>query len=146
MSLQIVFTRTALGLGDLTITSNPFGASFWLPEDGFAEPEFTQRDTVADSSAHVAGALATQSVTDEGTFACLIYVAGADEAGLKANKRALEATVRQFRFTTSLTIVGAADTYNSRAGAISWGEVDSGMTRALMAKAVVTIPVQPLGV
>jgi len=146
MSLQVVFTRTALGFGDLVIGSSPIGAAFWLPEDGFTEPEFDQRDTMADPSNHVPGALATQSVTNEGTFACLIYVAGADEAALKANKRALEATVRQFRFSTTLTIVGAPDTYASRAGKISWGDVDSGMTRALMARAVVTIPVQPLGV
>ena len=144
----VSFSRDLLpgSLGALTIDSDPIGADFWLPEDGFNEPEFDNRDTVADVSAHVPGSLTTQSVLDEGTWAALIYTQAADEDALKANKRMLEATVRQFRFTTTLTIVGAPDVYRSRAGRISWGELDSGMTKALMARAVVTIPVQPLEV
>lgn len=146
MTRQIVFTRDRIpgSLGDLTIGAVPHGGAFWLPEDGFTEPEYSQRDTMADSSPHARGAVATQSVTDEGTFECLIYTGAVDGATLKANKRMLEATIRQFRFTTTLTIVGDPDAYASRAGHISWGEVDSGMVAQLMARAVVTIPVQPI--
>lgn len=146
MSRGVIFSRTSLALPDLVVGTNPLGSDFWLPEDGFNEPEFSQRTTYADPAPGLHGQLATQSATDVGSFAALIYTQAADEAALKANKRALEAAVRQFRYTLGLTIVGPTDSYQALAGQVSWGEVDSGMVRQLMARAVVTVPVQPLEV
>lgn len=140
----VTFTRTELALAVLTITNDPT-QPYHLPEEGFSEPEFDNRQTFADESPHVGGALLTQSVVGLGTLALTIYTHAADAATLKAQKRALEACVRQFSYTAALTIVGDPDTYTCLPGRISWGEVDSGMVAALMARAVVTIPVQPLG-
>lgn len=143
-SPSITIGRDRLSLSALVI-SNPFESDFWIPEDGLFEPEFAQRDSLADESAFTPGMLPTHSVTDEGTLQSEVYVKGANELVLQANKRALEAAVRQFRFPVTVEAVGAPDTYNARAGRLSWGAFDSGMGSALMARAAVTIPVQPLG-
>lgn len=141
---SITINRDRLELPVLVI-SNPFESDFWIPEEGLIEPEFAQRDALADESAFTPGRLGTNSVTDEGTLQSEVYVKGIDEVTLKANKRGLEAAVRQFRFPVTVEAIGAPDTYNARAGRLSWGTFDSGMGSALLARAAVTIPVQPLG-
>lgn len=148
MTLAASFARPLVGDGTLpalTVGSYPTVGGYWFPEDGTSEPEFDQRTAFADDSPHVAGSLATQSVTGLGTWAGTVYTLAASEGDLKAQKRALEACVRQFSYVMSLTIVGSPDDYTCLAGRISWGEYDSGMAHDLIARAVITIPVQPLG-
>lgn len=143
---SVTFSR-ALVAGspaDLVITSTPGGA-YWIPEDSIIEPEFDVRTTFADDSPDVPGQLATQSVLALGSLGLTIYTAAADDATLKAQKRALEATVWQFNYTTTLDLFGTADAYVSLPGRISWGTLDSGMAAARLARCVITIPVQPLG-
>lgn len=142
--IAVTFSRTSLSLPDLTITGD-FSQPYWIPSDGFAEPEFDTRMTFADDSAHVPGKLSTQAVDDLGTLALTVYTKAADGATLKAQKRALEACVKQFRYTAALTIVGAPDTYTCLRGKLSWGSATADMVAALMARCVITIPVQPLG-
>ena len=143
MSLTVSIDRSSLTLAALVISNTP--GAYWLPEDGFTEPEFDQRQTFASDSPDTAGSLLIQSVQGVGSFGCTVYTQASTAAALKAQKRALEAAVYQFSYTLSLTIVGAPDTYAAMPGRVSWGEVDSGMVGALLARAAVTIPVQPLG-
>lgn len=142
---SIVFTR-ALVAGspaDLTITPTPGGA-YWIAEDGITEPEIEYRITYAEDSPHVAGSLATQAVRALATLGLTIYTAAPDGVTLKAQKRALEAVVSQFTYTATLTTVGGADAYTCLPGRLSWGTWDSGLESGLIAKAALTIPVQPL--
>ena len=132
---SVTFTR-ALVTGspaDLTISNVPHGNPYWLDEDGVIEPEIEHRTAFADESAHVSGSLGLT-----------VYTLAADEATLKAQKRALEAVVSQFTYTATLTTVGGPDAYTCLPGRLSWGTLDSGMVKARLAKAVITIPVQPL--
>ena len=139
---EVSIDRSGLSLAALVAGSEFDSGDYWL--DSLVEPEFDQRTSLADESGHVAGGLPTQSVQGLGSWQAVIYAQGADAATLKANKRALEAAVRQFRYTATLTIVGAADTYTCFAGRVSWGTVDSGMVRGLIARAAVTVPCLPL--
>lgn len=128
----------------ITITDNPHGTAYWLDEDGIIEPEVEHRVSFADDSPHVGGSLATQSVRAMAALGLTVYTQASDGATLKAQKRALEAILSQFTYTAALTITGDPDTYTCLPARVSWGTVDSGMVRRLIAKAVVTIPVQPL--
>ena len=145
VDLTVSIDRTSLSLPPLVLSNDPTGV-YVIPEDALVEPEFDERASFADDSPHVAGSLLTQSVLGLGSWACSpLNVHGADPADLKANKRALEAALRQFRFEATITIVGAPDTYSCIRGKVSWGTVDSGVTRANMARASITVPCQPLG-
>jgi hypothetical protein len=135
---------TLSGSPALTISDNPHGAAYWLDEDGLIEPEVEYRTTFADDSPHVAGALATQAVRALASLGLTVYTKAADAATLKAQKRALEAIVGQFSYTATVTLVGDPDVYACLPARLSWGTADSGMVRGLIARAVITIPVQPL--
>lgn len=141
MILTLTRDLVAGSPSDLVIANDPTD-DYWISE--LTEPDFDNRETFADLSAHVAGDLLTQSVKAAGVLATTIYTQASTAAGLKANKRALEDAVAQFRLTVTLDLVGAADSYAARRGRLSWGDSDSGMVAALLARAVVTIPVQPL--
>jgi len=130
----------------LAIGVMPTMGGYWFPSDGISEPEFDETTTYAETSPNLAGGLATQSVTGIGTLALTVLTEASSEANLKTQKQALEAAVRQFSYTVALTTVGAADTYTCIRGRISWGTLNAAMSRAFIARCVITIPVQPLGV
>jgi hypothetical protein len=141
---QIVFTRTLVGdgsLGTLTVPAAP-GGPFWLGED-IAVPELEHRTTFADTSAHVAGTLATQAVQAVGALGMTIYTEADTEADLAANMKALRAVLSQFTYTATLTLVGT-DAYEAMPARLSWGVIDSGHVKRLLVPGAVTIPVQPL--
>lgn len=137
--------RTSLGLGALVIGTDWTAAYYFPEEDAITEPEFDERTSFAEESALLGAALPTHSVPAMGTLAMTVTVTGASEAALKANKRALEAAFKQrLTYAVSVTTLGSADTYTCLPGRVSFGAVDSGMTRALMARAVITVPCFPL--
>lgn len=144
MNLTLTITRTSLSLPDLVITNNPFGAKFWLPEDGLEEPATEMRLTYYPDAADIAGKKLRAAVEEHSAIPAIIYTQAADSAALKANKAELRAAVSQFNFDTTLDLDGAADTYSSDPCLPHWGPVDSGMVRGRIARASVLIPVYPI--
>lgn len=148
MTVGVSLTRTLVpgSPADLAIPADYTpGAAYWLDIDGFLEPEFDERPTYATDSADVPGSILTQSVRGLGVLGLTVCTIAATGADLKAQKRALEAAVRQFTFTATVTIVGDPDDYVCNPAKVSWGPVEAGWLRQFMARAVVTIPVLPLG-
>lgn len=143
--LSLTLTRTSLSLADLVIDSDPFSGSFHLPEDGIEWPRFDTRRTYAPPSEFVAGRVLLSAVPDVGAMTTTIYARGTDAATLKAAKAELEAAVSQFSYTLTLTENGQSWTWTAQPELPSWGQVDTGMVRAFMAKATVVIPLNPEG-
>lgn len=144
MTIQASVDRTSLSLPALVIGTDPT-SDFYFPEDGLTEPEFEERTAFAEESVFLGAALPTHSTPGVGSMALTVTVNGDTEADLKANKRALEAAFRQrLTYEVALTVVGAPDTYTCLPARVSFGTVSSGMTRALMARAVITVPCYPL--
>lgn len=137
--------RTSLGLGALVIGTDWLADYYFPEEDAITEPDFDERTSFAEESALLGAALPTHSVSGMGSLGFTVTVNGATEAELKANKRALEAAFKQrLTFAVSVTTLGSPDVYTCLPGRVSFGAVQSGLTRALMAKAAITVPCFPL--
>lgn len=143
MNITLTIDRTELALADLVITSVPFATAYHIPEDGTSWPRFTTRRSYAPTSAFVPGELMLGSVTDAGDWPLTIYANGADAAALSTAMDALEAALTQSAFEVTLDVNGVTRTYPADPEFPDWGEIDSGMARAFIAKASVTLQVNP---
>jgi hypothetical protein len=132
--ISLTITRAALSLADLTIGDNPFAGDHHLPEGGLSWPQFTMRRAYFPDSDFVDGSLLSSAVKGMGTHALSIYAHGDTTAELFAAMDVLEA---------AFTIDGVSRTYAADPEFPQWGEVDSGMVRAHMARATVTVPLHP---
>ena len=141
--LSIAIDRASLTLATLTITSTPGGA-FWLPEDGMTRPGVTWRRQYAGASPWLHGSTLTAAVKEQSTLPFTVYTQAATTATLRAQMDELENALSQFTFDTTVTIDGVARTWACDPADIGWGDVDSGMVAAHMARAAISIPVYPI--
>lgn len=143
-SISVAFTRTALTLPTLTVTNTP-GGTYWIPEEGTEWPRFGRRKTHAPPSPYVAGRVLLARVTDVGTLSLTVYASAATTSALEDAKAALQAAVDQWTYTLTLTVDGDAQAFTAECcdDEITWGEVDSGMVRAFIARGSVVIPLYP---
>lgn len=146
MNLSLTITRTGLSLPDLVITNNPFGAKFWLPEEGLEEPDAEYRIGYMPDHPDVHGREKISAALEQATLPAVIYTQAADAAGLRANKAELRAALGQWAFTVTLDQDGAADSYSADPCTPRWGAIESGMLAQRMARASVVIPVYPIPV
>lgn len=144
MNLTLTIGRASLSLPDLVITNNPFGATFWLPEEGLEEPTVDWRLTYYPDAPDIAGKALRAAVLEHTAIPAAIYTQASDAATLQANKRELLNALGQFSYSVTLDLDGAADTYDADPCGPRWGPVDSGMVRSRIARAEVLIPVYPI--
>lgn len=143
MTLSLTIDRSALTLPDLVIGNDP-SAGLWLPEDGFTRPGKAWNRTVVRSSfGH--GAVQTRATLEQASINATIYAQGATTAALRTKQAELEDALFQWIFSATITEDGQALTYECDCADVGWGEADSGMVRAHLARASVTIPCYPVG-
>lgn len=142
MAITLTISRDSLSLADLVITGD-FSGDYHIPEDGTFWPRFTTRRTYAPTSAFVPGELLMGAVQDAGEWPLTIYAHGDDAAALSAAMDALEAALTQPSFEATLNVNGVTRTWPADPEFPDWGEVDSGMARAFIARASVTLQVNP---
>jgi hypothetical protein len=142
--LSVSFDRTALSLSALTITETP-GGSYWLPEQGAEWPRFSRRKEYAPAVRYLGGRTLLARVADVGTLPLTVYARAASGSALDTLKAALQTAVDQWMYDLTLTIDGVAVTYTAECvdDDIAWGEVDSGMVKAHLARGTVAIPLYP---
>ena len=144
MILSLTIGRASLSLADLVITNDPNAGDFWLPEDPFDEPEENYRLRYMPDSDDVHGKELVSAVLEHTSIPATVYTKAASAAALKANKAALRAALGQFAYSVTVNLDGATATYSADPCGARWGTVDSGMVRAHIAKASVSIPVYPI--
>jgi hypothetical protein len=144
VNISVSIDRTELALAALVITNDPYAGDFHIPEDGITEPEFPMRVAYAPESVYMPGKLPLAAAVDAGGLALIIYAHAASSAALTTAKAVLAAALGQWRFDITTDVDGEQITYESICPAVpSWGQVDSGMVAAHMARCSVTIPVNP---
>lgn len=144
MSLKVTFTRDSLSLPDLVIDDNPYAGDYHLGEDGNQYPRFPVVRDYAPDSVFRNGRLLLGWRLDEGTLRLRIYAHGDDAAGVKAARAALDATTLQTEYTVTLEVDGVVEgSWVACPEVGDWGDIESGLVKACMAVATVTIPLHP---
>lgn len=141
--LSVTIDRTALSLTDLVIADDPT-TGLWLQENGQGRPGKLWRRTLV-SSPFGHGSVQTQATLEQASIPLTIYAQAASTAALRTMKATLEAALHQWIYSLTLTEDGQAETFECDCADVSWGDFDSGMTRAHLARATVTIPCYPVG-
>lgn len=140
-------SRSRLSLPDLAITGDGSGP-YSFTEHGIGRPVRTVRNSFADPSQHISGALLTQSVRDVSALPLEVLVQGASVAALDSLLDDLDDALFQLTYATTVTIDGVSKTWASLPTALEI--VDGSVTHAHWSEffevVAFTIPVQPLEV
>ena len=134
----------SLTLGTLVIANDP-SDGLWLDEDGLSWPEKRWSRTSA-SSRWTHGSVQTNARLEQTAVSATVYAQGATHAALRAKQAELEAAAFEWSFDLTITEDGQAVTYAADCADVTWSDADSGMAGAHLARAVLTIPVHPVGV
>lgn len=143
--LSVAFDRTALSLSPLVIDADPFAGDFHLPEDSATWPAFSMRRSYLPDSDWIAGQQLRSAVRSPATLPLTIYAHSDTTAGLRAVMEELEAASSQWAYDISLTMDGSTWTWPADPELPQWGDIDSGMARAHMARASLVVPINPAG-
>lgn len=135
--IGVTISRDSLSLPDLVFSGDPTG-DFHVPEDGVRWPRVSMRKIYAPESEFIAGRVKLAQVEGVADYPVTLYVHGDTTADVFTNMDALEAAVLQFEFDLTITVDGESRTYTAEGDFPDWGEVDSSMVRAHMAKGTVT--------
>lgn len=139
--IELSIDRASLSLPPLVITGNPFAGSLHLPEDGATWPAFDTRRTYAPDSAYVGGRTLLAAVREAAEIPLTIYAHATTGALLAAAKAELEAAIAQWSYTLTLTVDSVAHVYAAEVVlGVPWGQIDSGMVAAHLARASFSIP------
>lgn len=144
MNISVTFDRTALSLADLVISNNAAN-SLYLPEDAAAWPAFSMRRTYLPDSNWVAGQQLKAAVQSASTLPLVIYAHASTTAALKTAMNELASASSQWAYDITLTVDGQSWTWPADPELPQWGDVDSGMVRAHMARASLIVPINPPG-
>lgn len=142
--ITLTVDRTSLGLADMVIDSDGFGA-YCITPLGYTEPETTPRTTTARSS-FVHGDLAVQSVLDTTDMVLEVMVQGTTSAQLETRTDALrQALCQQLDYTITRTLDGVVRTYSaSPATMVRTAPVRKGDVYAHVATYTISIPAYPI--
>lgn len=142
--ISLTITRDELALSDLTIDSNPFGTAHHIPEEGVEWPHFPMRRFYAPPSRLTEGQSLLAAGRDLGVMPATIYAHGSTMAALMTAKAEIEAALAQSTYEVTLVVNGeTVGTWRCDPDTPEWGELDSGMARAFIAKATVTFTLHP---
>jgi hypothetical protein len=136
----LTIARTSMSMADLVIDPD-WTSGMWVASVG--DPDFAFRYTYAPDSAYVAGSVLLAAVLQQSALTAVVYVSASTGTALQALKDEVAAAVSQFTYSLSLTVDGVTTTWSADPTWPQWGEVDSGMVAARMARAVLSIPVNP---
>lgn len=139
--LTVAISRTSLSLADLTIGDYP--GTLWLPNDGLERPAMTWvRQTASSPFTH--GTVTTRAKLDQSSIPLTIKAKATTTALLVAAMDEVEAAFSQLAYTVTITLDGQSKAYVCDPADVAWGQVDSGMSKAFMAQATVSIPCHPV--
>lgn len=138
---SVSIDRTSLSLSPLVISNTP-GGTVWLED--FQLPAFAARKRYAPDSAHVPGSRLLTATLEAAELPLTINVRGASPAATATLQAEVEAALSQFSYDLTLTVDGVATVYEADFSWPRW-TVDSGMVQAHLAKASVTIQINPPG-
>lgn len=141
--ISLSIDRTALSLAALVIADDP-STGLWIAEDGFGRPGRLWRRTSV-SSPFIHGSVQTRATLEQASIPVTIYAQGATTAALRTKMAELDDALSQWIYDVTITEDGQATTFECDCADVSWNEFDSGMTRAHLARATVTIPCYPVG-
>lgn len=143
MDLSISIDRGP-GNDPLVIGQDPSSESgLWLPEDGVQRPTRGMRRTYAPDSAYIPGRTLLAAVEDAATLPLVIYAGAGSTAALEALMAELDAATNQFAYYLTLTLDAVTRTWSADPELPQWGDLDSGMTKAHIARASIIIPLNP---
>lgn len=142
--ISVSFDRTALSLSPLVV-SDDMSADLYFPEDGVSYPPFTMRRTYLPDSDWIAGQQLKSAVRSAAPWPLSIYAHADTTASLVAAMTELEDAASQWAYDVTLTIDGVSWTWPADPELPQWGDVDSGMVRAHMARASLVVPINPAG-
>lgn len=151
---KVTMTRTGwsvwageqLALEPLVIDGNPHTGAFHLTEEDCTWPTFTIRRTYASDSAEIAGRPLLKAVCDQGTQTLKISAHGDNTTEMLAAMEELQVCTSQFTYELALEVGGVlVGTYEAHSEMPLWGALDSGMVRAALNEATITIPLNPPG-
>ena len=161
MSIEIEMTRTGFSLwaaatqgfeagqladDPLVISGDPFAGLYHVTEDDIAWPAFPINRTYAPDSDVIGGRVHKSATVGEGTIGLKIAAHGGNTAATLAAMDALMVCTSQFTYTLQLRVNGAVyGTYEAKAELPLWGALDSGMVRAEINEATISIPINPPG-
>jgi hypothetical protein len=139
---SVTFDRASLALADLVASNDPDDALF-LSENGIVRPDFDYRRGYAPQSSFSPGQQLLSAVLEASTLSLVIMCRATSTALLRAAEAELTAAVGQFAFDVTLTVDGQAETWAADCSVPKFGDVDSGMAKAFLSRAVLTIPINP---
>lgn len=144
MTTSVSLDRTSLSLSALLI-STTLTDTYWLPETGVEWPKFGRRKSLGDPSPYLSGRPLLARVSDMGSLPLTVYVRATTSSALDTAKTALQTAVDQWTYDLTLTVDGVAATYTAECAddEIAWGEIDSGMVGAHIARGSLVIPLYP---
>lgn len=141
--LSVTFSRAALSLADLVITDNPYAGAFHLDEAAIGWPQFGIRREYAPDSEFAGGRLLLSAVPDAGTVRLSIYAHGDSTSDVQTAMEELEAATSQWSYDFTMIRDGVSRTWPADPELPSWGDIDSGMVKAHLARASIIIPLNP---
>ena len=141
--ISFSIARTSLSLSPLVISDDPAGAYVFDDADDIPRPSFDYvRSYAPDSQIFRRELLRAKREAVDVPMG--VKVQGTSAADFEAKKLALEVALSQFVWDGTLTHDGQATTYECEVCAPAWSQ-DSGMLRQHMAKATITVPINPPG-
>jgi hypothetical protein len=143
MTTSLTFDRTSLSLSPLIVGLFTPSATYFLPEDGITWPAFTMRRTYAPDG-DVPGKQKLAAVPDQGPCQVAVYVQSDTTANLHAAMDALDAAATQWSYDLTITDNGVARTYQADPEFPQWGQLETAMSLGVLARATITIPVNPV--
>jgi hypothetical protein len=142
MTTSLTIDRSSLSLSDLVIGTSPFGADMYLPEDGIERFDFDYRRSYAEGSTYAPRALLA-AILEPTTLSVAVYCRGASSAALATIETTLTTAMSQWAYDLTLTIDGVSQTVTGEPTRPAFGQIDSGMVRAFVSRATLSIPINP---
>lgn len=145
MSTSLTINRVASGLAitNLVIGTTFASGSLYLPEDGLTRPDMDYRRGYAPDSSYVPGRTLLAAVLEASTLPVTIYARAASTSALRTLEATLTAALAQWAYDVTLTVDGQSETWTGEPTRPAFGPVDSGMVRAFISRAALTIPINP---
>lgn len=142
MSTTVTIDRSTLSLPDLVIGTNPASSDIYLPEDGLNRIDFDYRRTYADGSSYAPRALVA-AILEPTNLQLVVYCHAATSAALATVEGTLTTALSQWAYDVTVTIDGVSQTVTGEPTRPAFGAVESGMVKAFLSRATLSIPVNP---
>lgn len=127
--------------GPLVLGSVPLEAGLYL-STRVAEPAWEYRYREAAAASDRPGRVLLGAVLDQASVPLTVYARAASQSALEGYKLLLDQALAAYPLTITVVENGVTRTYSCWPSRPTW-EADDGMASAFMARATVTIPINP---